>query len=163
MIPGTDPVAGAPERIGEHARAQLRRAVPPMPPTGLLPLLLQRLAQRLAVLPQTIVTHAASVAPTAVNLKTGSGEVLRFVDRQDLLHRHFRNAVKAAGLPVTLRLDDLRHTAATLLLAAGVHPKVASERLGHARTTMTLDTYSHVMPDMQREASDKMEEPLGNH
>jgi len=47
-----------------------------------------------------------------------------------------------------------------LLLAAGVHPKVASERLGHASITMTLDTYSHVMPDMQREASDKMEELL---
>jgi len=77
-----------------------------------------------------------------------------------LLHRHFRKALKAAGLPVTLLLYDLRRTAATLLLAAGVHPKVASERLGHASITMTLDTYSHVMPDTQRQASDKMEELL---
>jgi integrase len=47
-----------------------------------------------------------------------------------------------------------------LLLAAGVHPKVTSERLGHASISMTLDTYSHVLPDMQRESSDKMEELL---
>ncbi len=89
-----------------------------------------------------------------------TNELGGFLERQNLLHRHFRKALKAAGLPVTLRLYDLRHTAATLLLAAGVHPKVASERLGHASITMTLDTYSHVMPDMQREASDKMEELL---
>jgi integrase len=92
-----------------------------------------------------------------------TNEIGGFVERQNLLRRHFRKALKAAGLPATLRLYDLRHTAATLLLAAGVHPKVASERLGHASITMTLDTYSHVMPDMQREASDKMEELLGEH
>jgi integrase len=89
-----------------------------------------------------------------------TNEVGGFVGRSNLLQRQFRTALKVAGLPVTLRLYDLRHTAATLLLAAGVHPKVASERLGHASITMTLDTYSHVLPDMQREASDKMEELL---
>jgi integrase len=52
-----------------------------------------------------------------------------------------------------LRFHDLRHTAATLLLKAGVHPKIVSERLGHATVAITLDTYSHVMPDMQREAA----------
>jgi len=93
-----------------------------------------------------------------------TNEVGGFVGRSNLLQRQFRKALNAAGLPVTLRLYDLRHTAATLLLVAGVHPKVASERLGHASITMTLDTYSHVMPDMQREASDKMEELLfGRH
>jgi integrase len=97
-------------------------------------------------------------------VKTDALEYLRNLERQNLLHRHFRPALKAAGLPTTLRLYDLRHSAATLLLAARVHPKVASERLGHASITMTLDTYSHVMPDMQREASDKMEELLlGKH
>jgi integrase len=90
-----------------------------------------------------------------------TNELGGFLERQNLLHRHFRKALKVAGLPITLRLYDLRHTAATLLLAAGIHPKVASERLGHASITMTLDTYSHVMPNMQREASDKMEELLG--
>lgn len=48
-----------------------------------------------------------------------------------------------ARIPPTLRLYDLHHAHATALLAAGVHPKVASERLGHASVTLTLDTYTH--------------------
>ncbi|HZI91443.1 MAG TPA: tyrosine-type recombinase/integrase, partial [Thermoleophilaceae bacterium] len=51
-------------------------------------------------------------------------------------------------------LHDLRHTWATLALAAGVNPKVVSERLGHASVSFTLDTYSHVMPGMQQDAAD---------
>ncbi|OYV96223.1 MAG: hypothetical protein B7Z73_01085 [Planctomycetia bacterium 21-64-5] len=61
-----------------------------------------------------------------------------------------------AGLPA-IRFHDLRHTAATLLLAEGVHPKVVQERLGHSQISITLDTYSHVLEGMQREASDKLE------
>ncbi len=53
-----------------------------------------------------------------------------------------------------LRFHDLRHTMATLLLRANVHPKVASERLGHSSIRMTLDTYSHAIPTMQTEAAD---------
>jgi len=49
------------------------------------------------------------------------------------------------------RRHDLRHTHATQLLKAGVHPKVVSEHLGHASIGITLDTYSHVMPGMQEE------------
>jgi integrase len=52
-----------------------------------------------------------------------------------------------------LRLHDLRHSHATYLLAAGVHPKVASERLGHSKVGITLDLYSHVLPGMQAEAA----------
>lgn len=59
---------------------------------------------------------------------------------------------KAAGLP-RIRFHDLRHTHATLALAAGVHPKVVSERLGHASITITLDTYSHAIPAMQETAA----------
>jgi len=51
-----------------------------------------------------------------------------------------------------LRLHDLRHTHATQLLRAGVHPKIVSERLGHAGIAITLDTYSHMLPGMQRDA-----------
>lgn len=65
----------------------------------------------------------------------------------------FRRAVKAAGVP-PIRLHDLRHTHATLLLAAGVNPKVVSERLGHSSVAFTLDTYAHVMPGMQPEAAE---------
>lgn len=66
----------------------------------------------------------------------------------------------AAAEVAGLRLYDLRHSAATLLIQAGTHVKVVSERLGHASAMMTLDVYSHVLPDMQREASDKMESIL---
>jgi hypothetical protein len=52
-----------------------------------------------------------------------------------------------------IRLHDLRHTHATLALQAGIHPKVASERLGHATVSITLDTYSHAIPAMQEEAA----------
>ena len=59
------------------------------------------------------------------------------------------------------RFHVLRPTAATLMLAAGVNPKVASERLGHATVAFTLDTYSHVLPDMQRQAAEAMDRLLG--
>jgi integrase len=55
---------------------------------------------------------------------------------------------------------DLRHAHATHLLAAGVHPKVASERLGHSKVGITLDLYSHVMPGMQEDAVLKVEAAL---
>ena len=66
--------------------------------------------------------------------------------------RYWRQAVKKTMLP-TIRLHDLRHTHATLALQAGVHPKVVSERLGHATVSITLDTYSHAIPAMQEEAA----------
>jgi len=55
-----------------------------------------------------------------------------------------------------LVLYSLRHTCATLLMAAGENPKVVSERLGHTSVKMTLDTYSHVLPHMQQTATDKL-------
>lgn len=69
----------------------------------------------------------------------------------------FKRAAKVAELPADFRFHDLRHTAASLALRAGVHPKVVSERLGHASIQITLDTYSHVLPDLQREAADLMD------
>src|SRR5665647_1226814 len=65
--------------------------------------------------------------------------------------RYFRQAVKRSMLP-SIRLHDLRHTHATLALQAGIHPKVVSERLGHATVSITLDTYSHAIPALQEEA-----------
>jgi integrase len=66
--------------------------------------------------------------------------------------RYFRQAVAKSMLP-PIRLHDLRHTHATLALQAGIHPKVVSERLGHATISITLDTYSHAIPAMQEEAA----------
>jgi integrase len=76
-----------------------------------------------------------------------------------MARRWFRPLLKKAGLPL-IRIHDLRHTAATLLLLAGVHPKVVSEMLGHASIAITLDLYGHVLPDMQREATAAMERTL---
>lgn len=72
-------------------------------------------------------------------------------DRRGLIRRNFLPTLRKASLP-TIRFHDLRHTAATLMLLKGVHPKVVSEMLGHASIAITLDLYSHVLPDMQREA-----------
>jgi len=82
------------------------------------------------------------------------------LDLHNLINRHFRPVLEAAGLPKSIRLYDLRHTCATLLLSAGEHPKIVSEMLGHASIQLTLDTYSHVLPDMQQGAVDKMEDML---
>ncbi len=65
------------------------------------------------------------------------------------------------GSEVTRRFHDLRHGAASLLLAQGVHPRVVMEMLGHSTITLTMITYSHVIPDLQREAPTKMEAVLG--
>ena len=61
----------------------------------------------------------------------------------------------ATPLP-KLRLHDLRHTWATLALAAGVHPKVVQERLGHTTINTTMDTYSHSLPGMQSQAAEQV-------
>jgi integrase len=70
-----------------------------------------------------------------------------------LFSYYFQRRVRLAGVR-RIRLHDLRHTHATHALRAGVHPKIVSERLGHSTITITLDTYSHVLPSMQREAAE---------
>ena len=60
-----------------------------------------------------------------------------------------------------IRFHDLRHTAATLLLAARVHPKIVSEMLGHSKVGVTLDLYSHVTPTVQQEAAAHFDRLLG--
>lgn len=70
----------------------------------------------------------------------------------NVVSRQFHDLVKRTNVGA-VRFHDLRHTAATLMLKAGVHPKIVSERLGHSTISITLDTYSHVLPDMQRDAA----------
>jgi integrase len=77
----------------------------------------------------------------------------------NLTYRYFRPILKEAKLP-RIRLYDLRHTCATLLLVEEVNPKVVSERLGHSTTVLTMDTYSHVLPSMQQGATSKLEKLL---
>jgi len=71
----------------------------------------------------------------------------------------YKKCLKEAGLP-DLRFHDLRHTAATLMLQQGINPKIVQERLGHSDISLTLNTYSHVLPSMQEEAAEKMDELL---
>jgi integrase len=59
-----------------------------------------------------------------------------------------------------IRFHDLRHTCATLLLSKDVNPKVVSEMLGHASVSITLDIYSHLLPDMQEKAARALEDAL---
>ncbi|MEZ5318423.1 MAG: site-specific integrase [Vicinamibacterales bacterium] len=73
--------------------------------------------------------------------------------------RTFQNLLKRAGLP-RIRFHDLRHTAATLLLAQGVDPRTIMETLGHSQISLTLNTYSHVLPVLKRDAADRMNELL---
>jgi integrase len=86
---------------------------------------------------------------------------LIFTDEQgeplhpNVVSRTFGRLVREEQLPV-IRLHDLRHTHATLSLQAGVHVKIVSERLGHSSVTITLDTYSHAIPGLQRDAAEKV-------
>lgn len=81
------------------------------------------------------------------------------MDVGNLTYRSFRPLLKRAGLP-QIRVHDLRHTAATLLLGKGVHPKIVQEMLGHSTIAQTMDTYSHVLPDMQEGAVAAMQDTL---
>lgn len=73
------------------------------------------------------------------------------------LYRMFKALLIEGGLP-NVRFHDLRHSAATLLLSMGTHPKVVQELLGHSKISMTMDTYSHVLPTMQEGVMRKMDE-----
>jgi integrase len=77
---------------------------------------------------------------------------------RSLTHEWVRVLGKTA-LP-RIRFHDLRHTHATQMLSAGVHAKVASERLGHSTIGITLDLYSHVMPGMQADAAEQVDAAL---
>ena len=81
------------------------------------------------------------------------------MDGDNLVKRSFKPLMSRTRLP-QIRFHDLRHTFATLLLSRGTHPKVVQEMLGHADISQTMDTYSHVLPDMQKGAVSEIEEGL---
>lgn len=87
----------------------------------------------------------------------GNGDVLH----PNIVSSRFRKLCEQTELP-KIRFHDLRHTAATLMLANGEHPKIVQERLGHSDISMTLNLYSHVLPSMQRDAADRIEAMLGS-
>lgn len=79
----------------------------------------------------------------------------------DTLRRNLNKVLQDAGLP-HIRFHDLRHSAATVMLTMGVHPKIVQEMLGHSTIAMTIDTYSHLVPSMQQEAINKINKAFGN-
>jgi integrase len=86
-------------------------------------------------------------------------EVGTIINPSNLRNRSFKRLLKRAGLR-PLRFHDLRHTCATLLLSKDVNIKVVSEMLGHASVSITLDIYSHLLPDMQEKAAKALEDAL---
>jgi integrase len=77
------------------------------------------------------------------------------MEPRNLIRFHDKTLQKIELPPI--RFHDLRHTAATLMLKQGTHPKIVQERLGHAQVQLTLDTYSHVLPDMQSEIANRLD------
>jgi integrase len=91
---------------------------------------------------------------TGLVFTSAKGTVL---DADNLVKRSFKPLLGRAGLP-DMRFHDLRHTCATLLLSKGIHPKIVQELLGHSSISITLDTYSHCLPNMQDKAVRAMDE-----
>jgi integrase len=85
----------------------------------------------------------------------------RPLDAGNMIRRSFRPILQKAGLPI-IRFHDLRHSAASLLLSLDVHPKIVQELLGHSQISLTLDTYSHVLPSLQAEAVNRLGTLLTN-
>jgi integrase len=79
-----------------------------------------------------------------------------------VLHRDYKALLEKAELPLTMRFHDLRHSAASLLLAQGVSPKMIADLLGHSRIGITMDLYSHILPAMRRDTADAMDQILGS-
>ena len=81
------------------------------------------------------------------------------IEKDNLLRRSFAPLLERAGLP-HIRFHDLRHSAASMMLAANVNPKIVQERLGHSSISTTMDTYSHTLPSLQADAAEKMDRLL---
>lgn len=117
-----------------------------------------RAGRRLVLLPAVAVEALRERASPTV---PGAGLVFptragTLWNASNLRQQSFRPLIEVAGVP-RIAFHDLRHTSATLLLLAGVHPKVVQERLGHASIRQTLETYSHVLPSMQEGAARQFE------
>jgi integrase len=101
---------------------------------------------------------------TQVNSRTDHRDlVFTSADGQPIRHnlwypRHFKPAVRRAGLRPDLRFHDLRHTCAALLIAQGAHPRAIMERLGHSTIEVTLDRYGHLFPSLDESLADSLDD-----
>jgi len=142
-----EPIKGGGWRFADTKRARSRRLV------KLQASVLKLLSEyRDSQAQERSAAHGDAAAVDLIFVNT-SGNPL---NERNLVQRNFQVILERAKLP-RIRLYDLRHTAATLALAAGVPAKVVSEQLGHASVAFTLDTYSHVLPHMQEAAAAQVE------
>jgi integrase len=88
-----------------------------------------------------------------------ASDIGTLLNRHNLTQRSFRPLLKKGGL-TQIRFHDLRHTCATILLSKGVHPKFVQELLGHSTISITIDTYTHVLPGMNGGTADALDEAL---
>jgi integrase len=145
----------------EHGTVSIQRAVQRQRDRGLVYIepktaLSRRTVQLTSFAQSELRQHRARQALSHLNTDVVfTSETGTLLDPTNVTHR-FQQTRERAGLP-PLRLHDLRHTAATLMLQEGVHPSVVREMLGHSTVMLTLGTYSHVMPNMQREAATKLD------
>lgn len=133
--------------FGEPKTKRSRRSIP------LSPQLIKLLKRHLARQGATRLKAGSAYKDIALVFANEYGHPLR---EHNLIVRHFKPILDRAKLPTEIRLYDLRHSCATILLEQGEHLKVVAERLGHSSTAITLDIYSHVAPTMQENASAKI-------
>ncbi|MDR7400443.1 MAG: site-specific integrase [Armatimonadota bacterium] len=126
-------------------------------------------SKRLVYLPGPVVEALQRRLTEAQQEGTYSPDGLVFTDTQggpvrpsNLLRRHFYPLVEKAEVP-RIRFHDLRHTSATLALQAGVHPRTLAGLLGHSRPALTMQTYAHVIPLLEREAAERIARVLDNN
>lgn len=130
----------------------------------------KRSARTVTLMPATLsALRAHRARQNAERLACGpdyAGHDLVFCTQVGTARRHpvyvhyLRTALKRAELP-RVRTHDLRHTAATLMLEAGVNPRVVADRLGHSQVSITLDRYSHVTPSMEADAAARVARVMG--
>jgi integrase len=133
--------------FGEPKTKRSRRSIP------LSPQLVKLLRRHLARQGAARLKAGSAYKDLTLVFANENGQPLR---EHNLIVRHFKPILDRAKLPKEIRLYDLRHSCATILLEQGEHPKVVAERLGHSSTAITLDIYSHVAPTMQENASAKI-------
>lgn len=145
-------VQGQPLRLVEPKTRQSRRTLP-LPPPVIAQLRAHRTRQREDRLLAGERWEGEGWGLVFANTRGGPLEPRNLTTR-------YKALLALAGLP-NIRFHDLRHSCASLLLAQGVHPRVVMEILGHSTITLTMNTYSHVLPQAQRDALDRLGDLFG--
>jgi integrase len=117
--------------------------------------------QRSVPLPQILsavfARHVEAMPKKAYVFQAPNGGPLRW---GNFYNRHFLPAVAQSGMPAGLHFHDLRHTYAGFLIAGGAHPRALMERLGHSTINVTLGTYGHLLPSLERDLTNRLDATL---